>query len=159
MCLPITSDLDDYNGILDAFSLNGIDYLVFGTWALKKAFPLKMKDYTINDCDVRIKFDLPQIRHIILLLRNSGWNVSVWGTEIEETITEHFLKNKYYMRAKLGNLTLDLVYECEYVTWEEMYRSRVTVDGYVLASLEHILLTKEQKGTARDHEIIRLFRG
>jgi len=104
--------MDKYFPILQQFNKQQIPYAVIGTWALKWVYPNIMQDYEVKDCDLLIENKIETIRQTIHILQKSNWTVSVWETEINESVEADFLKGKYYLRATKGELTLDLTYEC-----------------------------------------------
>lgn len=146
-----------YFPILKSLKQNRIRYLAIGTWALKLAYPKIMQGYQLSDCDILIENDLEQIRNCIRILKSKGWEVKVWGKEMDEIPSATFLKGKYYLRAKQGGLTLDLTYECPLFSWEDLYGARMEQDGFFLAGLDHILALKKAKGRAKDLETVGRF--
>ena len=95
--------MENYFEILKTFEEEKIQYVAIGTWALKLVYPQTMRNYTINDCDLIIENDIQNIRKIIHVLKQKNWIVTVWEVEIDTTVKEDFLLNKYYLRAKKGN--------------------------------------------------------
>lgn len=150
--------INAYQNILRKLLLEEIQYVVIGTWALKKKYPEILTSYPVKDCDLIIDPSLSAIRRSIKTLKSNSWSVSVWENEIDETVERCFLKGKFYLRARKSELTLDITYECPFIPWKDLWKSRAKKSDIPLASMNHILYLKELKGTDHDKDIIKLFR-
>jgi len=151
------TDLEKYVSILRELSAKEIDYVTIGTWALKRLFPDRMQNYPIKDCDLIIRNDLTEIRKTILLLHNANWQVTVWESDVDELVEAEFLKGKFYLRAKKAQLTLDITYECPFISWQALSGEASTIEGCKIASLQHILHLKRLKGSEGDIRILKRF--
>lgn len=150
--------MKNYFEILNAFGNENIPYVAIGTWALKLAYPEKMNNYKINDCDIIVENDIRIIKKIIRILKAKNWITTVWEVEINDKVSEQFLLNKYYLRARQGVLTLDITYECPYIAWESLNTQKRIIKSFNLASLQHIIHLKRIKGTSKDLEVIEIFK-
>jgi hypothetical protein len=148
-----------YREILQQFSNNGVNYVAIGTWALKHAFPEKMKEYRVNDCDIFIKHNISTIRTLIKILDDNIWKVSLWEKVIDEDIKIEDLKGKYYLRAKKDDCVMDITYESQYISWIDLLRESSQIKNCTIASLHHILSLKRIKGTEKDLQVVRMFEG
>lgn len=148
-----------YREILQQFSNNGVDYVAIGTWALKHAFPEKMKEYRIKDCDILIKLNISTIRTLIKILENNSWKVTLWEKAINEDIKIEDLNGKYYLRAKKDCCVMDITYESQYISWIDLLRESLQIENCTIASLHHILSLKKIKGTEKDLQVVRMFEG
>ncbi|MGH1366584.1 MAG: hypothetical protein ACRBF0_23685 [Calditrichia bacterium] len=150
-------DLEKYVSTLRQLSAENIAYVTIGTWALKCLFPDKMQGYPIKDCDLIIRNNMTEIRKAILLLRKNRWKVTVWESDVDEQVEAEFLKDKYYLRAKRAQLTLDITYECPFIRWQELSAKKSIIKGCNIASLQHILHLKQIKGSENDLLILKRF--
>ena len=148
--------MNSYRKILDEFIKYEIEFLITGTWALKLAYPETLKDYSVKDCDIIIKYDLVQIKSAIGLLLKNGWQTTIWEELIASNISIEKLEGKYYIRAKYKGLVLDLTYENDYYSWQELNKQRITFEQFKMVSVEQILSLKKIKGRPQDFDVIRL---
>lgn len=148
--------MNGYRKILDEFSKHGLEFLITGTWALKLAYPEKLKDYSVRDCDIIIKNDLVQIRKAVDLLLKNGWETTIWEEKIDFNITLEKLEGKYYIRARFQNHILDITYENKYYSWQILNDQKIKCEQFKMVSLEHILALKKIKGRPQDFDVIRL---
>jgi hypothetical protein len=141
--------MEDYLPILRSLRLAGVNYAVIGTWALKAYFPAKMADYELHDCDVVLAPDEPNVRLAIAVLTAQLWEVRIWEELVDAGTPSPDLVGKYYMRARQGNLVLDLTYEC-IIEWPQMAAQRANIADVWLAAVGDIAELKRSKGTPAD---------
>ncbi|MEL6558092.1 MAG: hypothetical protein AAFQ94_07905 [Bacteroidota bacterium] len=134
-----------------------VDFLITGTWALKEVYPDKLKNYKVTDCDIIVPNEMSTIRKAIGLLKSIGWKTSVWEVVIDENVAADFLTGKYYIRCKHQEFVLDITYENDYYTWEELNEGKTDLANYQMVALNKILRLKKIKNRSQDHEIIALF--
>lgn len=147
--------MDKYKDTLLNFDKQGIQYIVIGTWALKRLFPKEMFNYKIKDCDIITNKSINNINTIIEILKNNKWKIYLWDKEIKEKLKHEEINNKYYIRALKDGYCIDITYECDFFSWEELYKNSFTKSEIHYASLDHILFLKRKKGRANDLEIIK----
>ena len=146
--------MEEYLPILRSLHLAGENYAVIGTWALKVYFPELMREYALHDCDVVLAPDEANVRRAIAALNAQGWETSVWDECVDAGSPSTDFVGKYYVRAKQGELVLDLTYECM-IDWAQMGPARVLTDRLWLASVTDIATLKRLKGTTHDLDLLR----
>ncbi len=147
--------MEDYLPILRSLHRSGVNYAVIGTWALKAYFPDAMGEYALHDCDLVLAPDEANVRRAIAALNAEGWETRVWDECVDAGSSSADFIGKYYVRAKHGDLVLDLTYECM-IDWAQMEATRMLFDRLWLASVTDIATLKRLKGTARDLDLLRI---
>lgn len=149
--------MSKYHEALNTLIDHQLDFLITGTWALKQAFPDKLKSYQVADCDIIVPNEILIIRKAIELLQSNGWEITVWEVVIDENVAADFLMGKYYIRCKYQQSILDITYENDYYTWEELNETKTDLGSYQMVALKKILRLKKIKNRPQDHKIIALF--
>ena len=147
--------MEAYLPILQSLSAAGIAYCTIGTWALRAYFPLEMQDYVLQDCDVLLEPGWENVRHAISVLQEKGWQVTVWEQDLDANVTAAFLQGKFYLRARLAALTLDLTYECASIQWQAIEAEMAMWQRLPLASIRHIAVLKRLKSTPKDIALMK----
>ncbi len=147
----------NYKNILQLFSENQLPYAVIGTWALKELYPQFMNDYRPKDCDLLIPNEPDIVRQFLNILEKNNWNLTLWGTPIRSAVSSDKLKGKFYVRAEKASLQLDITYENEYFSWEDISMGSHVCNQIHYASLDLILFLKRCKKSERSDSIIKRF--
>lgn len=146
-----------YKKILQLFTEHELEYAVIGTWALKYLYPDRMNDYHPKDCDLLIPGSFEQIRRFIILLENEKWQILLWERPISSDVPPSELPGKFYIRAVREDLQLDLTYENDHFSWEEILRKSTLTKGIRTASLKQILFLKSLKENSEEDLILKRF--
>lgn len=108
------------------------DCVLMGSMALYLKFP-EVLDYTPGDVDLLTGADIDNIRKIVHILRNNGFNVYSWQDEIDESVSMELLEGRFYIRGlkTIGKfvITVDVTYEIVAVSWEKVKNSYSEIEG------------------------------
>lgn len=148
--------MPSYQLVLERLVKAELPFLIIGTWALALQYPENMEGYEVTDCDLLIPNELKVVKAFVCKFNEWGWTVSLWEDEVTGSEPDAFYRGKWYFRAQLAGLQLDVTYE-SFRDWEEGLAASSFTRGLPLASLEHILYLKGLKGTEKDHAVIQRF--
>lgn len=151
--------MENYRDTLLQLSEAGARYALIGTCALKAYFPDLFQDYALQDCDVLIDPDPANIECVVGVLIEIGWQVHAWRMPVRLPLKIAEIEGKIYLRATLYEGVLDMTFECPYIPWPEVAAQTHWREGLAYATLNHVLLLKQIKGSPKDLETLALLEG
>lgn len=78
-----------------------------------------------SDVDLYAKKSEDNIRNIIRILRRLEYKVYSWQDVIDENVDYSMLDGRYYIRGRKDDLVVDITYEIENLTYEDMKKYEV----------------------------------
>ncbi|MCR5656086.1 MAG: hypothetical protein K6G06_01370 [Butyrivibrio sp.] len=118
------------------------DSILIGSMAAYLIHP-EILDHKPHDVDLMIDNTLENIKRVIGILKENGYEVFSWTDEIGEDFDYSILPGRFYIRGIRDGLYVDLTYEIVGLTFEELKRHTVTADGIVTCTTEGLIKTLE----------------
>ena len=128
--------------VRDAFARYGVRYLFIGKSA---AILLGFPD-TTQDADIFAEKSTKNGRAMVAAIRELGFNLTEnQAAEIE--------RGKDFVQLKNGPFDLDLIFAPDGIErFEDAWRRRVEVEGFMVCHLDDVIASKEASGRAKDKE-------
>ncbi len=128
--------------IRDAFDHHDVRYLFIGkSGAILLGFP-----DTTQDADLFVDRTPENGRSLVRALRELGFNLTgEQATQVE--------RGKDFVQLKNGPFDLDLIFAPDGIErFEDAWRRRVEVEGFLVCHLDDIIASKEATGRVKDQE-------
>ncbi len=101
-----------------------------------------------NDVDLFADNNEDNIRKIISLMEERGFEVFSWQDRIDKNVPMSLLRGRYYIRGICDGLTVDVTYEEGELDYNEMKKYGIIKDGirlYNRTGLVHILSLSDRE--------------
>lgn len=83
----------------------------------------------VRDVDLFAENTDENIRNIIRLMEKSGFEVFSWKNRIDRNVDLSLLKGRYYIRGIRNRLNVDVTYEKDGLTYNELQKYEIVRDG------------------------------
>lgn len=144
---------EEYFHALAKLTDANVRYAVIGTFGLL-AHGLVVEEYIVSDCDLIVEQE--QLKTAWETLRNDGWDTFLWEERIHEFPSVEQLRDKYYVRARRGTLTIDICYENGSIDYAQWINRRKRIGEIFVASTEDILELKRENNREKDRRLLDL---
>lgn len=112
----------------------------------------------VRDVDLFAENTEENIRTIISLMEKRGFKVYSWQDRIDSSVPLSLLSGRYYFRGIFGDLTVDVTYEKDGLTYGDMKRHEIIRNGirlYDTEGLIRILSDSDREENLRQAEMLR----
>lgn len=149
-------DDDIFRSILKDLSRE-IKYVVVGSYGLSLLPEGKALDCYPEDVDLFVS-SIDEAIKIAYNLRLDGYTIYSWDTILNNAIDKSELAGRYYLRAskKIDGRVykIDINYESDVVSYDQMYSSSSVINGIRVANLEYIVSLLRNRNSDRDKALI-----
>lgn len=112
----------------------------------------------VHDVDLFAHGSEDNLRRIISLMEDGGFEVFSWQDRIDRYVPLSLLRGRYYLRGIRGGLIVDVTYEKDSLSYEEMEQYEIIRDGirlYCRKGLIRILEDSDREENLRHAQMLR----
>lgn len=141
----------EYQDLLRKLSTSGAHFLVIGSMGLYLHRPLELREYFIPDCDLLTRPDRENISVLISELEKEGFDIRLWDMPWRK-VPKNEWEGKWYLRARKGELQIDLTFECPWLDFDSAMSGALRIDGFLVAAERDIWHLKKVKSVDQAKE-------
>lgn len=131
----------------------GLRFACIGTYGLHLRNQLPA-GYVLHDVDLVLETDEAMINKACAYLQKNHWQLLIWDEPIQQLPPFPQLIEKYYLRAKHGALTVDLIFGGMLLSNADLLARAEMIKGVPVASSADILALKRNRNSLVDQQII-----
>lgn len=144
-----------YDAILQKFSESELTYCLIGTLGFSY-LGYDLGEYIVKDCDLVISRADGSLQRAVEILQQERWRLTVWQAPLLMPLDDEQLQGKYYVRALKDDLTVDLLYEHDVFSIENILYSATICRNVKVAPKEILVELKQAAGRPQDLELLKI---